>query len=104
MSKAFNSLNYNILLHKLDYFCVCGLVLNWFKSYLTLHYHFTVSNDNCSLCSLKKPGILQGNILGPFLHIIYINDIFNVKLNVRCVFYPDDEVLILCDRYVNNLI
>ena len=47
--------------------------------------------------------ILQGSILGVFLYIIYVNDIFNVESNVKCVLYADDKVLILRDEDVNNL-
>lgn len=103
VSKAFDSLNHNILLHKLDYYGVRGVVLNWFKSYLTSRYHYTVINNSRSLCSVMESGIPQGSILGPLLYIIYVNDIFNVHSNVKCVLYADDTVLIVRDKDVNNL-
>ena len=85
VSKVFDSLNHDILLHKLDYCGERGLVLNWFKSYLMLRYHYTVINDNCSSSSLMESGIPQGSILGPILHIIYVNNIINVESIVKCV-------------------
>ena len=104
--KAFNFLNHDILLrmHKLYYyFDVHGDVSNWLKNYLTLLYRNSVINNNCSLCSLMESGIPQGSILGPLLYIIYMNDIFNVEPNVKCILYADDTVLILHDKDINNL-
>ena len=97
------TLNHNILLHKLDYCGVHGLALNWFKSYLMLCYHYTVINNNCSLCSIMESSTSQGSILGPLLYIIYVNDVFNVESNVKCVLHADDTVLILRDKDINNL-
>ena len=80
-----------------------GLALNWFKSYLMLCYHYTVINNNCSLCSIMESSTSQGSILGPLLYIIYVNDVFNVESNVKCVLHADDTVLILRDKDINNL-
>ena len=98
VSKAFDSLIHDILLHKLDYYGVRGFLLNWFKSCFTLHYHYTVINNNFSLCSVMESGIPQSSILGPLLFRIYVNDIFNFESNVKCVLYADDTVLILRDK------
>ena len=84
ISKAFDSLNHDILLHTLDYYGGRGLVLNWFKSYLLLCYHYTVINNNCSVRSLMESGIPQGSILGLLLYKIYVHDINVELLNVSC--------------------
>ena len=40
VSKAFDSLNHNILISKLQHYGVCGTALKWFESYLTSRLSF----------------------------------------------------------------
>ena len=60
ISKAFDSLNYNMLLTKLEHYGVRGVVLNWFNSYLTGRYQYTEINGSKSLLKSIVCGIPQG--------------------------------------------
>ena len=64
LSKAFDTLNFDILLHKLQYYGVNGVPLLLIKSYLNERYQYT-KYDNFDSTRLEiKTGIPQGSILG----------------------------------------
>jgi len=48
LSKAFDSLNHEILLQKLSHYGIQGIVLKLFQNYLHNIYHYVAYNDSCS--------------------------------------------------------
>ena len=48
LKKAFDTVDINILLHKLHYYGIRGHILEWFKSYLLNRSQFTSINDHSS--------------------------------------------------------
>ena len=90
LSKAFDTLDHDILLHKLQYYGITGTALDWFRSYLTERYQYVDYNGASSSMKLLTTGVPQGSILGPLLFIIYMNDIHTVSDNLNFILYADD--------------
>ena len=93
-SKAFDTINHKILLHKLKYYGVTGAALRWFNDYLTNRKQYVQYKNNTSSEQIITTGVPQGSILGPLLFIIYINDIAKITNNFKFTIYADDTTLI----------
>ena len=94
LSKAFDTIDHSILIHKLHYYGIQGTSLNWFKSYLFNRKQYVQFEDSASVQSPITTGVPQGSILGPLLFIIYMNDIANVTNKFHFTLYADDTSLI----------
>ena len=93
LSKAFDCLNYNIFLSKIEYYGVSGTSLALVKSYLTNRYQY-VQFESCKSDLLEiKTGISQGSILGPLFFSILINDIVNSSMKFSFLMYADDTTI-----------
>ena len=74
LSKAFDTLNHNILLHKLNCYGIRGTCLALLKSYLSERKQFVGFNGIKSSLATITTGVPHGYILGSLLFIIYTND------------------------------
>ena len=93
LSKAFDTLDHSILLNKLNYYGICGVVNNLLHSYISNRYQYVDFNGSISSTKVVDTGIPQGSILGPLLFLIYINDLPRVSPLFNMVMYPDDTTL-----------
>ena len=102
LSKAFDTINPEILLHKLENLGVRGIANSWFRSYLTGRKQFMNLYDVKSTMEDMKCGVPQGSILGPILFLIYVNDIRNATtLNVLS--FADDTTIITSSPDIKEL-
>jgi hypothetical protein len=104
LSKAFDTINHEILLGKLDHYGIRGVAKNWFQSYLSNRFQFVQLEDHKSDKLLIKCGVPQGSILGPLLFLIYINDIATVSDILNIIMFADDTNLFASDVSLPNLI
>ena len=93
LSKAFDTLNFDILLRKLQHYGINDVSLNLIKSYLTNRFQY-VQYENADSGLLEvKTGIPQGSILGPLFFSILINDLVNCSTKFQFLMYADDTAI-----------
>ena len=103
-SKAFDTVNHDILFKKLEYYGVHGTTLDLFKSYLRNRYQYVEYNGAVSRKANIVCGVPQGSILGPLLFLIYINDLAHASSEIFSILFADDSNLFLTGKNPNELI
>ena len=96
-AKAFDSVNHQKLLHKLQGYGISGNLMNWIKDFLFERLQCTNVGGVVSQYKYIISGVIQGSCLGPLLFVIYINDIVTLfRQYCVCKLYADDLKLYVC--------
>ena len=104
LSKAFDCLNHELLIAKLEVYGLDKSSLNYIYSYLTdRKQRIKVNNSYSEWCNIRN-GVPQGSILGPLLFNIYINDIFYSISTSDIANYADDNTPYSVETTIYSLI
>ena len=103
LSKAFDTLNHDVLLYKLETFGIRGNALSWLKDYLSHRQQYVVYNGVSSDLLTIKCGVPQGSILGPLLFLLYINDISQTSSLLSYIIFADDTNIFYSHKNLDTL-
>lgn len=104
LRKAFEMVNRDILILKLQKYGFEGKVLDWLTSYLLKREQRVKFNGTLSKTLPSVTGVPQGSVLGPFLFNLYVNDIANILQDCDIYMYADDIVICCSGRNVQEMI
>ena len=102
--KAFDTVDHEIMLRKLDCYGIRGHANMFFRSYLINRRQFTVANGVQSDIGFVKCGVPQGSVLGPLFFLLYINDIYRAVGRNAVRLFADDTSLLSCGLNLNDVI
>ena len=102
--KSFDFIDHNLLLNKLNSYGIKGICYNFFSSYISKRFQYTITNNiKSSLLSINQ-GVLQGLILGPLIFSLYINDLSTLFYPGHIVLNADNSTVFFCDKDLASIV
>jgi hypothetical protein len=93
LTKAFDLVRYDIMLHTLEKIGIGGKLLLWFRDYFQGRSMAVSIGEYTSAPTLQTLGLIQGSVLAPQLFNLYVNDITLLRLHSDVLQYADDTII-----------
>ena len=93
-SKAFDKVNHNIVMDKLEMLGISGKIKRWIHSFLSERYQRVIVNGFLSEPMHVKSGVPQGSVIGPLLFLVLISDIDQNVTSSHTSSFADDTRLL----------
>ena len=103
LQKVFDTVDHNILLHKLSHYGIRDIANCWFSSYLSKGKQFLTINEFDSETQSFQCGVPQGSVLGPLLFLICINDLHNAIKFSQSFHFADDTCLLNIQNTISKI-
>ena len=103
LKRAFDTIDHDILLDKLNYYGFRGLLNDRLSSCLKNRTQTTQEGHNISDKAVIGCGVPQGSILGPLLFLLYVNDIHRCSNKFRFYLLADDTNILYADKNLKDL-
>ena len=102
LKKAFDTVDHDILLQKMEHYGIRGISSSWFKNYLSDREQFVSINGIESGTMKMISGVPQGSVLEPLLFPIFINYLPNAT-DLLTLLFADDTTFQISDTNIKNL-
>ena len=103
LSKAFDTINHDLIIKKLASHGVRDIELKWFSDYLFCRCQTVIVGNQRSSKFNASCGVPQGSILGPLLFLIFFNDFPEQLSKAKCLQYADDTVIYFASSDINEI-
>ena len=102
-SKAFDTVNKNVLLLKLERMGFRGIMNEWFDSYLSNREMYVLANGTKSQVKTINIGLPQGAVTSPWLISLYINDMHRCSDKLKFLHFADDTTVYMSGNDLERL-
>ena len=93
-SKAFDKVDHDLLIKKLQRYGITGKLLRWIKSFIFNRKQKVVVDGCHSYIGQVLSGIPQGSVLGPLLFLLFVNDMNQALEHSTLRMFADDSRLV----------
>lgn len=104
LRKAFDTVDFEVLLSKLEKMGLRGKSYELIKSYLTQREQFVVIKGEESNMTEVTHGVPQGSVLGPLLYLLYVHSLSKLQMDAEYATFADDTVLLYSDSNLQHLV